>query len=208
MFVSGPTCPGPPSIESNFTREILPGSIYARMTLSDQGSEAARSSAWRMNKIMADSVVTHRGTIYPWHCDHMGHMNVMWYAGKFDEATWHLLASAGLTGKRMREEGIAMVAVEQRIEYKRELLAGDLITIRSWFQEVREKALLFVHEMTNEETGKIAARTLLTGVCLDAKTRKARPLPADVRLQFLPVILTRIMGKTWSTTVLFSSSSP
>jgi acyl-CoA thioester hydrolase len=134
-----------------------------------------------MNKIMADPVVTHRGTIYPWHCDHMGHMNVMWYVGKFDEATWHLLASAGLTGNRMREEGIAMVAVEQRIEYKRELLAGDLITIRSWFQEVREKALLFVHEMANEETGKIAARTFLIGVCLDAKTRKARPLPADVR---------------------------
>lgn len=130
---------------------------------------------------MADPVVTHRGTIYPWHCDHMGHMNVMWYVGEFDEATWHLLASAGLTGKRMREEGIAMVVVEQRIEYKRELLAGDLITIRSWFQEVREKALLFVHEMSNEETGKIAARTFLIGVCLDAKTRKARPLPADVR---------------------------
>ena len=62
-----------------------------------------------------------------------------------------------------------------------ELLAGDLITIRSWFQEVREKALLFAHEMTNEETHEVAARTFLTGVCQDTKTRKARPLPADVR---------------------------
>ena len=130
---------------------------------------------------MFDPVVTYRGTIYPWHCDHMGHMNVMWYVGKFDEATWHLIASAGLTRKRMREEGFGMAAVEQRIEYKRELLAGDLITIRSWFQEVREKALLFVHEMVNEETREVAARTFLTGVCLDTKTRKARPLPADVR---------------------------
>ena len=130
---------------------------------------------------MADPVVTYRGTIYPWHCDHMGHMNVMWYVGKFDEATWHLLASAGLTAKRMREEGIGMVAVEQRIEYKRELLAGDLITIRSYFREVREKTLLFVHEMTNEETQEVAARTFLTAVCLDTKTRKAIPLPGDVR---------------------------
>jgi len=111
----------------------------------------------------------------------MGHMNVMWYVGKFDEATWHLLASAGLTAKRMREEGFGMVAVEQRIEYKRELLAGDLITIRSRFQEVREKVVLFAHEMVHEDTHEIAARTFLTGVCLDTKTRKARPLPADVR---------------------------
>ena len=130
---------------------------------------------------MAAPVLTYRGTIYPWHCDHMGHMNVMWYVGKFDEATWHLLAFAGLTGKRMREEDMGMVAVEQRIEYKRELLAGDRISIRSWFQEVREKVLLFVHEMVNEETREVAARTFLTGVCLDTKTRKARLLPADVR---------------------------
>ncbi len=130
---------------------------------------------------MADPVLTYRGTIYPWHCDHMGHMNVMWYVGKFDEATWHLFASAGLTGKRMRAESIGMAGVEQRIEYKRELRAGDLITIRSWFQEVREKVLLFAHEMVNEETQEVAARTFLTGVCLDTKTRKARPLPADVR---------------------------
>src|SRR5512136_1062582 len=106
---------------------------------------------------MAHPVVTYRGTIYPWHCDHMGHMNVMWYVGKFDEATWHLLAAAGFTAKRMREEGMGMVAV-------------DLITIRSSIQEVREKAILFMHEMTNEETHEVAARTFLTGVCIDAKT--------------------------------------
>src|SRR5215472_6620035 len=130
---------------------------------------------------MADPVVTYRGTIYPWHCDHMGHMNVMWYVGKFDEATWHLLALAGMTPKRMREECLGMAAVEQRIEYKRELLAGDLITIRSRFQEVREKVVLFTHEMVNEGTQEVAARTFLTAVCLDTKTRKATPLPADVR---------------------------
>jgi acyl-CoA thioester hydrolase len=149
--------------------------------MNPSGTSDSVGSAWRSEQIMADPVVTYRGTIYPWHCDHMGHMNVMWYVGKFDEATWHLLASAGLTAKCMREGGFGMVAVEQRIEYKSELLAGDLITIRSWFQEVREKALLFVHEMTNEETQDVAARTFLTGVCLDTKTRKARPLPADVR---------------------------
>jgi acyl-CoA thioester hydrolase len=130
---------------------------------------------------MAELTLTYRGTIYPWHCDHMGHMNVMWYVGKFDEATWHLLASVGLSALRMREENMGMVAVEQRIEYKRELLAGDLITIRSGFQEVREKVVLFFHEMTNEQTQEISARTFLTGVCLDTNSRRARVLPSDVR---------------------------
>lgn len=29
---------------------------------------------------------TYRGTVYPWQCDHVGHMNIMWYVGKFDAA--------------------------------------------------------------------------------------------------------------------------
>jgi acyl-CoA thioester hydrolase len=139
---------------------------------------------------MTHPFLTYRGAIYPSHCDHMGHMNVMWYVGKFDEASWHLFASAGLTPNRMREEHIGVVAVEQRIEYKRELLAGDLISIHSWFQEVREKALLFVHEMSNQETQEVAARTFLTGVCLDTKTRKARPVPEDVRLRIVTALST------------------
>jgi acyl-CoA thioester hydrolase len=130
---------------------------------------------------MPEPILTYLGTIYPWHCDHMGHMNVMWYVGKFDEATWQLFASVGLPSSRLRQEGIGLVAVEQRIEYKRELLAGDTISIRSTFQEVREKSLIFCHEMTNQETQELAARTFLTGVCIDINTRKARPLPTDIR---------------------------
>ena len=46
---------------------------------------------------MADLFLTHRGVVYPWQCDQMGHMNVMWYVGKFDEATWQMFAQMGLT---------------------------------------------------------------------------------------------------------------
>jgi acyl-CoA thioester hydrolase len=130
---------------------------------------------------MAEPFVTYRGTVYPWHCDHMGHMNVMWYVGKFDEATWQLFASIGLSPRRLRNEGIGLVAVEQRLEYKRELIAGDLLTIRSSVEEVREKALVLLHEMSNDETQQVAARTTITGVCIDMTTRKARPLPEDIR---------------------------
>ena len=129
---------------------------------------------------MAGPILTYQGTVYPWHCDHMGHMNVMWYVGKFDEATWHLLAALGLTPARLREQGIGMAAVEQRIEYKRELVAGDLLTIRSSVHEVRDKVVIFEHEMTNQSTGEVAARTLLTGVCLDTSSRRARSLPAEI----------------------------
>src|SRR5262245_84672 len=84
--------------------------------------------------------VTYRGVVYPWQCDHMGHMNVMWYVGKFDEASWQLLSMLGLTPSRLRKEGAAMAAVEQRVDYKRELHAGEAVTIRSALLEVKEKS--------------------------------------------------------------------
>jgi acyl-CoA thioester hydrolase len=108
-------------------------------------------------------------------------MNVAWYVAKFDEATWQLFAAIGLTPSRLRTERIGMAGVEQHIEYKRELYAGDVVTVSSTVLEVKEKAIRFAHEMKNDETGEVAARTVLVAVHLDAATRKARAFPADVR---------------------------
>jgi acyl-CoA thioester hydrolase len=123
---------------------------------------------------------TYRGVVYPWHCDHMGHMNVMWYTGKFDEATWALFSSLGITPSYMRERSLGMVAVEQTISYRRELLAGDVVFVRSRMLEVREKVLRFVHEMVNAESGDVAATSELTGVHFDRSARRACPMPEDV----------------------------
>ena len=125
--------------------------------------------------------VTYRGTVYASQCDHMGHMNVMWYVGKFDEASWQLLSTLGLTASRFRRDGIRVAAVDQHIEYKRELHAGDVVTVRSAVLAVTEKSIRIAHEMRDDETGEIAAVTILVGVHLDRASRQARPLPSDVR---------------------------
>jgi len=124
---------------------------------------------------------TYRGTVYPWHCDHIGHMNVMWYVGKFDEANWNLIARIGLTPTYLRQSGCGMAAVQQNISYKRELLAGDIIEIRSRVLEVGNKSVRFLHEMRNGETGEIAATCEITGVHTDREARKSAAFPEAVR---------------------------
>jgi acyl-CoA thioester hydrolase len=124
--------------------------------------------------------ITYRGTVYPWHCDHVGHMNVMWYVGKFDEATWNLLHRVGITPAYLRDNGRGMAAVDQHIEYKRELKAGDIVTIRSKVLEFAGKKIRFRHEMTNGETGELAAVTTLVGVHMDTSARKSCPFPAEL----------------------------
>ncbi len=124
--------------------------------------------------------VTYRGTVYPWQCDHMGHMNVMWYVSKFDEATWHVFARVGLTPSFLRQHDCGMAGVQQNISYKRELRAGDIVAIQSGILEMREKVIRFFHEMRNEETGEISAVTVLTAVHMDTRTRKSCPFPEEI----------------------------
>ena len=124
--------------------------------------------------------ITYRGAVYPWHCDHIGHMNVMWYVGKFDEATWNFVATLGFGATRMRAEEKGWAAVQQNISYRRELLAGDTVLVRTRLLEVRDKAIRFVHEMTHDESGEVAATCELTGVHVDRRLRKAVALPGDV----------------------------
>jgi len=125
-------------------------------------------------------IETYRGAVYPWHCDHVGHMNVMWYVGKFDEATWNLFSQLGVTPGYLRENERAMAAVQQNITYKRELIAGDVIAVRSGLLEMRDKVARFVHEMRHAQTGEISAVCVITGVHMDGKARKSTPFPADI----------------------------
>ena len=110
----------------------------------------------------------------------MGHMNVMWYVSKFDEATWHIFARVGLTPSFLRQHDRGMAGVQQNISYKRELRAGDIVAIQSGILEMREKVIRFFHEMRNEETGEISAVTVLTAVHIDTRTRKSCPFPEEI----------------------------
>ncbi|WKA28049.1 acyl-CoA thioesterase [Bradyrhizobium roseum] len=85
---------------------------------------------------------TYRGTVYPWQCDHVGHMT---------------------------------------IAYKRELLAGDIVEVRSRRLEIRDRSIRFVHEMRNGETSETAATCEFVGVHMDRQTRKSVPFAPAIR---------------------------
>ncbi|HSB24598.1 MAG TPA: acyl-CoA thioesterase [Burkholderiaceae bacterium] len=129
---------------------------------------------------MNDTLLTYRGTVYPWHCDHVGHMNVMWYVGKFDEASWQLFNAIGLSVPYLRGAGRGMAAVDQHISYLQELHAGAVVSVRTRLLEVKERSLRFEHEMVDDTTGAVVARTTLKAVHLDAVQRKSAAFAPSV----------------------------
>jgi acyl-CoA thioester hydrolase len=105
----------------------------------------------------------------------------MYYVGKFDEANWNLFAALGVTPSYLRRGDRGMAGVQQNISYKRELMAGDIVEVRSHVLEMRDKVVRFVHEMYNTETGEVASSCEITAVHLDRHLRKACEFSPEIR---------------------------
>ena len=129
---------------------------------------------------MTELQITYRGVVHPWHCDTMGHMNVVWYVSKFDEASWQFASMLGLHHSYFVKNHKGIAAVEQNIKYKSELEAGSTVTIRSGVLDIKEKVVRFIHEMRNDSTGEVAANMVLTAVHFDTKKRKSCPFPQSI----------------------------
>ncbi|MGL4574485.1 MAG: acyl-CoA thioesterase [Burkholderiaceae bacterium] len=120
---------------------------------------------------------TYRGFVYPWCIDHVGHMNVQSYVARFDEASWHFLARLGLTPSFLAAHNRSLVALDQRIQYRREVLAGSLLDVNTELLALGGKTLRYLHRMCNSETAEeVASMDLLVGY-LDKSARKTVPLP-------------------------------
>jgi acyl-CoA thioester hydrolase len=144
---------------------------------------------------MAKLFETARGTVHTWQCDHMGHINVRAYGEFFEEACWQLYNRIGITPSLLRSGKFHMAAVQQDISYKKELLAGDVVEVRSGVLEVREKVLRFIHELHNGETDELCATSVFTVVCLDSEARKARRFPEEIAAKAHALIVDSPPGK-------------
>jgi acyl-CoA thioester hydrolase len=153
---------------------------------------AMNGHAWVDNRLCNDNqiqtnpddgglILTFRGIVYPWHLDHMNHMNVQHYVGMFDQSSWILLATLGLDSQYFRDNRCGVAALEQTIRYQSELRCGDMFEIRSAVFEIREKTLRLLHNMYNARTGAMAASTTILGVHMNTDARKSSPWPDEVR---------------------------
>lgn len=133
-------------------------------------------------------IETYRGVVYPHQLDHMDHMNVQWYTAKFDEATWHLFSSIGITSSYIRQNNRGMAALEQNIKYKAEVMSGDLLVIKSKILEVSEKVIRFMHTMYNPESDTEVATSELVAVHLDRVARKSCAIPDTIKQNCLSLI--------------------
>ena len=124
---------------------------------------------------------THRAVVFPWHCDHLGHLNVRWYGHFFDDAGWHLWSQIGVSHVTFKARGVVTVVANITTDFHHESGPGDLLLVRSAFTRIGGKSITMSQRMTNAETGILCATQDVVEVFFDMETRKAAAMPDDIR---------------------------
>ncbi|MDH3689838.1 MAG: acyl-CoA thioesterase [Gammaproteobacteria bacterium] len=130
---------------------------------------------------MSGYIETFRAVVYPWHCDHQGHMTTMHYVGMFDAAFWHQFSTMGFTRAYLENHHTGFADVKDTIEYKAELPVGSLVVIDSGLLRIGKSSVTSLYRMRNSETGDIAATSEKVSVYFDLKVRQTATVPDEMR---------------------------
>lgn len=138
---------------------------------------------------MSGWIETGRGVVYPWHCDHLGHMNVQHYVGFFDIGAFHLMSQLGFTSHNMHDLGATLVDAQHTIRYINEQPVGSLIKIESGIARIGTKSMTCLHRMINTETELLAATTEIIMVYFDLKARQSLAIPEELKTKAQSLLL-------------------
>ena len=130
---------------------------------------------------MADWVHTFKGAVLASEYDFASHMNSHMYVSRFDQATWFLLHAIGMTPASMKQKNLRVAIVRQNYQFLEELRGGELVEIKSGFLAVGEKYFRFIHQMYNDETGKMVATCDSVAVQASLESGKSIPMTSDLQ---------------------------
>jgi len=125
-------------------------------------------------------IETLRSTIYPCHCDTMGHLTTSQYTLLFDAATWSLLRHAGVDDEFGQSRTHGWADVEVTVRYQKEVRVGAAVKILSGFRRAGTRSLVISHEMRSADSDQRHALYEATSVRFDLTERIAIAIPPEV----------------------------
>ena len=130
---------------------------------------------------MAEWIETFKGAVLVSEYDSEAYMNSRIYVSRFDQATWFLLHSLGVTPTTMKRERLRIAIIRQNYQFLGELRGGELVSIKSGMLAVGDKHLRFLHQMWNVESGKMVATSDCTALEASLETGKSVALPEALK---------------------------
>lgn len=129
-----------------------------------------------------DPKLTYKGAVMTWECDSNGHMNVMYYINKYENAGRNFDLDLGLTSLlQEQKETVGMVVVEQKIQYLKEAFEDDLLYVMSELNAVGNKSITMTHKMYNGHTKEHIGTMNLVCVLFDKVNRVGLVLTPELK---------------------------
>lgn len=127
-------------------------------------------------------ILVQKGVAHPWMCDFIGHLTTRHYVAMFDDASYHLLyAVFGWAGASDPDGKTGWVDVRHVIEYRTEVLAGNVLEVRAGLTKIGNKSITIFYEMTNLGKNEIAATLECVCVLFDLEKRESIALSEQLR---------------------------
>jgi acyl-CoA thioester hydrolase len=112
----------------------------------------------------------------------MRHFATQRYMRVFDDATWQLLGYLGYQPRDAGSTRRGWVDVRHEINYRRELLSGDLLVTRSFIARVGTKSITYEHHIHRaQEARKICATMVGVAAYFDLERRVAIEITEELR---------------------------
>lgn len=125
-------------------------------------------------------VFTWQGEVLAHQCDEQGFLMPRHFMGYVSDAIPNLLGKTR-GDDRSQNTKVGGAALEYRFHYHAYPKAGDVLTLRSGLKQVGPKTYIWGHWLFDLETGKSVATAEAVAIALDLETRKAIPIPEEMR---------------------------
>lgn len=127
-------------------------------------------------------IETHRSMVAPSDCDILGHMNVAAYFAAVSNGGFGIQTHYGLDRDDiLHGRRLSFVVVQSESRYIAEVLAGEMIYLKSGLLEIGGKSALVRHRLYKAKGDVLAFETKFRIVLMDLAHRKAVTIPDDVR---------------------------
>lgn len=130
---------------------------------------------------MNNWLVFNRGVVFPWHCDHYGHMNVRWYSHFFDDGSFLSWSTIGLDMPALVSSGVHAVVASSNVQFKCETLAGTALTILGRFAQIGNTSVTVEQRMVESLSENLHAEHKYVLVFCNSESRQPVRIPNNFR---------------------------
>lgn len=127
-------------------------------------------------------IETYRAAVAPADCDVLGHMNISRYFQACSDGVLSFQTRLGLgISDLLHGRRLSLAAVRAESDFKSEIMAGEVISLRTCVEEIGGKTILLRHRLYRVEEDILAFETKFRCVLLDLEQRRAVTIPDDIR---------------------------